>query len=574
MLLAAGLLQGPGPAAAQTPGRLPNLDDSAIPLPPLSPPVTLARPFASSAPLSFYDYRSFVPVPDDGLTRPTARKPVYPTAITPAAFQMPFEAPSSPRDKVIPMRLPAPPGPPAGGSLVPMGGTPGGQVAVEVVGPATIAPGEPLPYEIVLRNVGTGILSQVRVEDNLPVGARYHSSDPPAEVKNGRMSWLIGTLEVGAERRIKVEIRPDGAEEMLLNPTVSATTAVGLRTRVVKPAFGVTVQAPQSVQRGGRAIFQIQVANNGVEPLKHVVARMTFPEGLQHASGGQVQADVGDLKPGEVRNLPPLEAVALRPGRFVVEAEAKADSGLKAQGRASLVVLEPALTLRLDGLRQGIVNRDHDLRVELANPASTASGTVKVSVSLPDGLDLVGLSGGGFLDPATKAVTWELAGVPAGTSTTLMLKVRPRQTGEWNLLALAVAPGLNDARAALNLRIEGAPALVLELAALDKSIAVGAETTIEMRLVNQGAASSPNVRVIARLPDGLTPLRVDGPTPGRIEQQQVLFEPLSQLVPRADAVYRIRVRGARPGNGSFRADVTADFLREPLTEELSTEVAP
>src|SRR4029077_15174081 len=126
------------------------------------------------------------------------------------------------------------------------------------------------------------------------------------------------------------------------------------------------------------------------------------------ASGGQVQADVGDLKPGEMRNLPPLEALALRPGRFVTEVEANADSGIKAQGRASLVVLEPALTLRLDGSRQGIVNRDHDLRVELSNPASTAAGTVKVSVSLPDGLELVGLSGGGFIDPATKAVTWVL----------------------------------------------------------------------------------------------------------------------------------------------------------------------
>ena len=50
------------------------------------------------------------------------------------------------------------------------------------------------------------------------------------------------------------------------------------------------------------------------------------------------------------------------------------------------------------------------------------------------------------------------------------------------------------------------------------------------------------------------------------------IEPLPKLAPRADALYRVNVRGVAPGDLRFRARITADGLVDPVLKEESTKV--
>src|SRR5207237_1325253 len=81
-------------------------------------------------------------------------------------------------------------------------------VYLEKVGPAAVSLGKPFAYEIVARNTGAVKVFNVRVEDELPAGARFLNAEPPPDVRGLQPAWTLGALEPGAERRIKVEIQP------------------------------------------------------------------------------------------------------------------------------------------------------------------------------------------------------------------------------------------------------------------------------------------------------------------------------------------------------------------------------
>ena len=282
LALAAALLAGAGPAFAQRLDAPPSAPDREViattqgPQPPQSSPSPQPPPQPQPPPRTFSTN-----LPDDGLVPPLPPSPA--PVVQAGAVANPPAGAVRPAD-FRPEPVAAPPRRDA-------------QVSVEVVGPAVVAPGEPLHYEIVVRNTGAAPVAQVRVEDPLPPGARPTQTQPPATAGADLLTWEIGRLEVGGERRLKVDIKPSEKEEMLCEPRVSYTAAAGLRTHVVRPPFAVALAGPETAGRGDAVGFRIEVSNNGPIALRHVVLRDNLPSGLRHPQGDAVEADLGDLAP-------------------------------------------------------------------------------------------------------------------------------------------------------------------------------------------------------------------------------------------------------------------------------------
>src|SRR5262249_53541062 len=75
-------------------------------------------------------------------------------------------------------------------------------VSVEMIGPETASVGLPVSYEIVVRNRGQVPVAYVKVDDELPQAFRYLGGEPKAEFPGERLSWNLGVMEPGSERRI------------------------------------------------------------------------------------------------------------------------------------------------------------------------------------------------------------------------------------------------------------------------------------------------------------------------------------------------------------------------------------
>jgi uncharacterized repeat protein (TIGR01451 family) len=584
LLIGVGLLAGitwvgaqppPAPPAAWAPTGSPpllprQLDNVATPLPQPTPAGTViastkAKPQAVGT----------VPLPDDGLMPPPPRVQLPPNSVKAQPSVSPIRQASfqteQPPDQTGAGSALSRAGslPPAAPPIAPAPS--GHQLTVEVTGPEAVAPGEPVHYQIVVRNPGSVPVSAVRVEDQVPPGAKVLHAEPQPEVRDGHVSWNLGNLEAGGERVLKVEIQTGGEGELALTPSVTFTAAQGLRVRVVRPPFAVTQSAPETARRGERFAFQIKISNNTPTPIQHVIVRDQLPAGLQHPQGNLIEADIGALGPNETRTIP-LDVVAVRTGRLTNDLQAWAEGGLQARSTATVTVAEPSLTVRLDGPRRALANRDVDLSLEVVNPGTGPAGAARLIAAVPEGMDFVAAGSGGRYDPATRAVAWSFGILAGKQGQSVSLKLKARGLGDWQLQAVAVADGMAEAKAGGSIRVEGAPALALEVVYSDSQVEVGAVATYQVRVLNQGSAPSANVRLVATLPEGLMPLAGEGPTPARVQQQQVVFEPLPQMAPRADAVYRIRAKAQRPGDWRFRAEMTADPLQRPVLLEESTHV--
>ncbi|HMF11483.1 MAG TPA: hypothetical protein VKE94_04235, partial [Gemmataceae bacterium] len=118
----------------------------------------------------------------------------------------------------------------------------------------------------------------------------------------------------------------------------------------------------------------------------------------------------------------------------------------------------------------------------------------------------------------------------------------------------------------------GVPAMLLEVVDLDDPVELGAETTYEIRVVNQGTAPCINVKIACDAPQGMELVGAEGSVTHRIEGKRVIFEPLPKLAAKADVIYKVKVRAAKAGDWRFRTWLSSDHLPQPIYEDESTQV--
>ena len=143
-----------------------------------------------------------------------------PTIVAPAPAVMPMSPapapiaapPSGLTPSLAPSFAPLPPMPSATPpSGVPMVGALSAKVSpnvsVEFEAPETVGAGQSLVYSLVVKNTGTTAVANVRIDEELPVGTTFVSSEPVAESNaDGRLAWTVGCLEAGGEKRIKITV--------------------------------------------------------------------------------------------------------------------------------------------------------------------------------------------------------------------------------------------------------------------------------------------------------------------------------------------------------------------------------
>jgi uncharacterized repeat protein (TIGR01451 family) len=511
-----------------------------------------------------------VAMPDDGLTAPPPL-PAKGLAPKPPAAAPVQQASYRPNHEQAPAKADGPPLVVSAGPAPTAAANAGTHVSVETMGPASVAPGEPIHFEMLVRNTGGVAAAAVRIEAPLPPGTKLLQAEPAAENTGDPLVWNVGNLDAGGERHIKLDLQNDGLDDVSLRPAVAFTSAVGARVRMARPPFAVTQLAPEAAQRGGTVRIQIQVSNNGAAPVRKVVVRDTLPAGLQHPQGDLIEAEIDALAPGETRTLP-LEVTAVRAGRFLNVVEATAEGGLHVESRRPIQIADAALALRLAGPRQATVGAEVEYRLEATNPGLDRVSGVHLTLAVPDGMDLLSSNGGAY-DASARRVVWPNGELAAGQSTTATVKLKAKAPGDWACQATAWADRLGESRTNQTVHIDAGVELRVEASASPEGVDLGGQAVVTVRVTNLGAAPATNLRITTTAAEGLAVERVEGPTPGRTTGSQAQFDLLPQLGPRQVAVYKILLRGMRTGDLPLKAELNADQSPRPLLAQTTVRVA-
>jgi uncharacterized repeat protein (TIGR01451 family) len=451
-------------------------------------------------------------------------------------------------------------------------GTQTPHLELEKIAPDEVQVGKPARFELRVRNSGTAAAHDVTIQDEIPQGARLLGTTPQASRgSRGELVWAIGTLQAGAETTVRLELLPMTEGELGSVARVRFAAEASVRTRATKPQLALVVEVPTEVMIGEMLPLKIRVSNPGSGVATDVVLNEHVPAALQHEAGPELEYEIGTLAPGETREIE-LELKTVKPGPVLNMLSVRGAGQLHVEHRSPLTVLAPALDVALEGPKRRYLDRQASYTVWVSNPGTANAEEVELSAVLPAGLEFVSANNAGQYDPATRRVQWLLEELPPNQKGSVVLNVLPVETGEQPLRVSGSAKRGLSAEKQESLMIEGLSAILFQVADVADPIEVGGETSYEIRVVNQGSKAATNVQIVAFVPGEMRPTAAEGPTAYRIDGQQVLFQPLSKLAPKADTTFRIRVQGLAPGDLRIRVQLTSDDIRTPITKEESTRV--
>jgi len=442
---------------------------------------------------------------------------------------------------------------------------------IQKFAPGEIQVGKPAKFVVRVRNIGGQAADGVSIQDFVPEGTKLVSTTPEAQHAGGQLLWDLGKLSPGEDRTVEMQVMPVTEGEIGSVATVSYSAHASVKTKCTMPQLAIRMTSPAKVMIGQEQRVKIELRNPGSGDATGVMLFENVPQNVKHASGPALEFDIGTLKAGETRELE-LVLMAEKAGKTVNVLSARADGNLQVQQQVEFEVIAPGLTVAVDGPERRYLERPATYEVSVENPGTAPAHDVKIVTKLPKGLRFIRANNMGEYDAATHAVYWSLAELPEGERGTVELVAMPIEAGPQTLEVESKAgQGLSD-QTQRQIVIDGLAAIMFEVKDLEDPIEVGGETGYEIRVVNQGTKAATNVRVSVNLPPGMQLVSAEGETQHAEQRGSIVFEPLGQLAPKADTVYRIRAQGTTAGDQRVTVQVNTEDLAQPIRREESTLV--
>jgi len=444
-------------------------------------------------------------------------------------------------------------------------------LTLQKIAPAEIHVGRVARFQVKVRNAGRVTAHNVSVHDVTPKGTRLVGTVPRAEVNGNAIRWSLGDLKPGEESIVTMELEPQVEGEIGSVATVGFQAAASARTIATRPLLSISQAAPAKVLKGQPLTISITISNPGTGAAENVVLLDDVPEGLSHPAGKQLEYEVGTLKPGETRKLD-LALTAAKAGLVEHVLVARSGEKLSVRHKAQLEVIAPKMRVGIEGPDRRYLDRPATFNVTVSNPGTAPAQDIDLVAYLPKGLKFKSTNNAGQYDAQKHAVYWSLVELPPGQTGGVKLGVMPIEAGSQKIRI--------EGRGAMDLvdtheksvSVEGVASIFYEVADSADPIEVGNSTVYQVRVVNQGSKTATNVRVAAQAPAGLQPVSASGATQAAVSGQQVRFDTLARLAPKAEAIFKIEVRGAQPGDQRVTFQVISDDMTAPLIKQASTRV--
>lgn len=446
-------------------------------------------------------------------------------------------------------------------------------ITIEKVAPREIQVNTPADFQLVVKNVGRITANQVEVHDQIPAGTELMQAMPqPQRGSQGQVSWNLGSLKPGQEKRIDVRLKPTTPGEIGSVAHVTFAAQASMRTRVTQPVLSIAHRIQPKVLIGNNVMLDIAVKNEGNGPATNVYIQEDVPPQLSFDGGiRELEYPLGTLAPGQSKSVR-LSLTAAQAGQFKNTIVAFADGGLQDQHSADIEVVAPNLTAATDGPRKRYLRREAIHELEVQNTGTARATNVEMVARLPDGLKFISANNRGKYDRYTHAVYWSMAELGAGLVANVSVKTLPMVPGEQNIRFETVADLNQRARIEHSLNVEHLTDIFFDIDDVVDPIEVGSDTTYRVRIVNQGTKTATNVQLMVDLPAGITPTSVEGGITSEIRNQEIMFAPIMSLNPGDEVALRINATGVSPGDHRIAVNLQSDGREINVTKQESTRV--
>ena len=471
-------------------------------------------------------------------------------------------------------RLPAPKLVPA-----PLAVSPSTSVTLDWAGPTSIRTNKPNPFTLSVRNTAEQSAQRVVVQVRVPDGVTATDLAPDAKSEKGVLIWNLGTIAGKDTRDIRIKLTASEKRDLTCQAWVTVTGTSGIRVAVREPKLEATIAAPSEVVLGDSYPVKYSVKNVGDEVAEiPTVVVETRTDGVSdrqlHSLGKSLAAN--EVKTGETTWMP------TKGGKLTYLLTVEAEGGLKAIATTTVNVLVPKLTVAIAGPTERVVGRKATYTVTVMNQGDVPLKDVTVNETFPPAFRHVSSTCVNSIETGT--VTWKVGEMPAGEKKVYTYDALAICPGPATHLVKAVGSRNTKAEAMAKTFVEGIPAMRMEVVDLVDPVEKGGETTYEIRLANTGTAADTQLRLECVLPSEMKLVSAKGPTKHaeakgidmndkkKEARSIVVFEPIAELAPKTEAVFRVTVKAVTAGDVRFKVMLTSTHLTTPVSKEESTRV--
>jgi uncharacterized repeat protein (TIGR01451 family) len=448
-------------------------------------------------------------------------------------------------------------------------------VELQWVGASSVQVGRATDFGLLLRNRGFDRIHGATVHVQAPAGVRVTATSPTAANDHGTLTWHFETLLPGQVLHLHMGFLAAAHGNLSPRAWVTFTSSVTsvLHMSAYEPKLGLRLSQPARVVLGDTATFALHVTNLGDGPAENVAVHAVLSPGLSHA-GGQVESfDLGNLGAGETRDVE-VVCMANAPGMQRCDVSALARAGVQTHQQATIQVLAPRLDLQVNGPTVRYVDRHATYSMFITNQGDFPAENVSAGDILPTGFNFLSASEGGHFDPATRTISWFLGQLGSGQRREVQFDVVAAHSGvyEHRMTACSERGGRVEVERRLTTRVEDRVSLLLEVSDSDDPIEIGKQTVYEVVVTNAGSKTESNLKLVCTLPEQLSFRTAQGPTRYHAEGSTVVFEPVGQLAPRGELVYKITTRALAAGEVHFQTRLTSAGQTEAITRSEHTRI--
>ncbi|MCC7419202.1 MAG: DUF11 domain-containing protein [Planctomycetaceae bacterium] len=332
------------------------------------------------------------------------------------------------------------------------------QLKIEKLAPPNAVIGQPLVYNILIKNLGETAAHDVVVEDRIPKGTELQGTIPRAELVDKTLVWKLGAMQPGEEKKIAVKVTPISEGQIGSIATVNFVAEVGAKTMITAPKLQLDINAPSQVRMGEAVPFVFRVKNGGSADAKGVIIRNIVPEGMRHPDGNDLEYELGTLGAGQTRDVK-LTLTAVKAGSTNNRVIATAEGNISEERSARVDVVGPALSVERLGPKKCYLGRTVSYTTTISNDSERTCDGATVIETVPAGFEFVDSTPPGNYSPENRTLSWRLDRMRSGDKVDLKIRFQAKSAGVKSMKVKAVEGGAVSSEVVAETEVVGAATL-------------------------------------------------------------------------------------------------------------------
>jgi len=446
-----------------------------------------------------------------------------------------------------------------------------GIVQIDKIMPSEARLSKSFEYVIKITNLTDAMLANLVITEELPSTFTFESADPTATVEGKKLTWEMDSLGPRASKQIKIIGSATEVNILEYSTSITHTIRASMDVKVVQPSLELVTVAPTEALLCEQIPIEFVVTNTGSGSAQNVQIVDYLPAGLQAVDGkDKVVLDVGTLGARESKQFS-IKLRAVKTGVYANKAIATSASGLRAESAAiTTTVRQPILAIAKTGPARQYLGRAATYEITVTNKGDGPAMNTVIEDNLPPGVTSTEATAGAKVTGSK--LRWELGTLEPNASQKVRVSYMSMTPGELVSTANASAYCTESVTTSAQTLITGIAALRIQVIDLEDPVEVGATTTYEITVTNQGSAPDTNIRIVCALEDTLRFVSSAGATAGSLMGKTVSFAPLRTLESKGKATWRVIVRGVKAGDVRFKVTMSSDQLVIPVEQTEATHV--